>query len=157
MISNFTVEAMVAAGGATPASPAPGATAGASVMISLEVANFELVEPAAAPAATPGGTVTPAATPAQASPPPAGGEAMGHIAYSLQPEGAADFEEPVLLAETEYTWEAVPAGTHTFRAELMDTENNPLDPEIFVEFMIGVPGEGMGAQQTPAASSSPTP
>ena len=116
---------------------AEGPAGGANVTVNLDVENFELVAPQPTPAASPG--ASPAATPTPASPTPMaspaapGAEVMGAIAYTLLPG------PPVILDETEYTWENVPPGPHTLRVELVDPQGQPLSPETFIEFQITVP------------------
>jgi len=147
MIQNYTVNITAASGTASPAATAsptasPAATAsatasvssaatattagGSSVHISLKIANFQLVAPSATASASPAATATVA-------------QNSGHIAYSLQPEGSTSFQTPVQMASTDYTWTNLPAGVHTYRAELVNASNNPLATPVYVQFMIRIP------------------
>jgi len=116
-------------GGPIPA-PSPGTAAGesgVSIHVNVQASNFELVAP----------TAQPGATPAPGPSPAPGAKAAGAIHFST--EGDATPGGPEIQTETEYTWMNVPPGTNTFRIELVDPQNNPLEPPAFIEFTVNVP------------------
>ncbi|OGO30894.1 MAG: hypothetical protein A2Z29_01425 [Chloroflexi bacterium RBG_16_56_11] len=118
--------------------PRNGATlAGGSVLVSVQVSNFNLVEKLGSENAP----------------------REGHIHYFIDVPPPTDPTKPAVsapgsyaaTADTSYTWSNVTVGSHSFAAELVNNNHTPLDPPVTASVLVTV------AATTPTSTPTPPP